>query len=128
MDYYKIDQAITSLLSGSSNGILSTEDMAHLAHLRSERKLILNHYLLTWQLKSRAKWALQGDSNTKYFHMLASGRQNQNSIWSLSDKAGNIYEDETALKELGQTHFANILKMMEEPVYPINPRLSCYIL
>ena len=109
-DYYKIEQAITSLLSGSSNGILSTENMAHLAHLRSERKLILNHYLLTWKLKSRAKWALQGDSNTKYFHMLASGRRNQNSIWSLSDEDGNIYEDETTLKDLGLSHFANIFK------------------
>ena len=75
-DIHKIEQAITSLLSGSSNGILSTEDMALLTHLRSERKLILNHFLLTWQLKSRTKWALQGDSNTKYFHMLASGRRN----------------------------------------------------
>ena len=42
--------------------------------------------------------------------MLASGRRNQNSIWSLSDEDGNFYEDETALKELSQTHFANIFK------------------
>ena len=48
--------------------------------------------------------------NTKYFHMLASGRRNQNSIWSLSDEDGNIYEDETALKDLDQTHFAKIFK------------------
>ena len=55
-------------------------------------------------------WALQGDSNTKYFHMLASGRWNQNSIWSLADEDGNNYEDEEALKELGHSHFANIFK------------------
>ena len=42
--------------------------------------------------------------------MLASGRRNQNSIWSLSDEAGNTIEEETALKELGQAHFANIFK------------------
>ena len=42
--------------------------------------------------------------------MLDSGWRNQNSIWSLSDEAGNNYEDETALKELGQAHFANIFK------------------
>ena len=42
--------------------------------------------------------------------MLASGWRNQNSILSLSDEAGIIYEHETTLKELGQTHFANIFK------------------
>ena len=40
--------------------------------------------------------------------MLASGRRNQNSIWYLCDDDGNIFEDESALKELGQKHFAHI--------------------
>ena len=84
--------------------------MALFAQLRSKRKLSLNHSLLAWQLKSRAKWALEGDSNTKHFHMLASGRRNQNSIWSLSDEAGNTFEDETTLKDLGESHFSNIFK------------------
>ena len=53
-----IDSAIVSLLSGSSNGILSNEDMTKLTLLRTEKKKILDHYLLTWQLKSRTKWAL----------------------------------------------------------------------
>ena len=70
--------------------------------------MLLDHYLLTWQLKSRAKWALYGDSNTKYFHALASGRRNHNAIWSLEDKDGHSVEDEVALKELGQRHFSHI--------------------
>ena len=63
---------------------------------------------MTWQLKSRTKWALYGDSNTKFFHALASGRRNQNSIWSLLDENGNSVEDEGALKEMGRCHFAHI--------------------
>ena len=96
-----LDCAIVSLLSGSFAGILSYEDQESLALLRSEKKKYLEHYLLTWQLKSRTKWAHLGDSNTKYFHMLASRRRNQNSIWSLCDDDGNSFEDESALKELG---------------------------
>ena len=42
--------------------------------------------------------------------MLASGRRNQNSIWSLVDEDGNSYEDEAGLKELVQSHFANIFR------------------
>ena len=79
-----------------------------LNQLRSDRKRILDHFLLTWQLKSCAKWALYGDSNTKYFHALASGRRNQNSIWSLLDDEGHSIEDETTLKDMVQSHFASI--------------------
>ena len=70
----------------------------------------MDHYQLSWQLKCITKWALQVDSNTKFFHALASGRRNQNSIWSLEDSDGNCVEDEAALKELGKAHFSSIFK------------------
>ena len=123
-----LDRAIGSLVSGTSNGILTMEEMAQLTHLRSEKEKILDHYLLTWKLKIRTKWALQCDSNTKYFHMLASGKQNQNTIWSLADEDGNCYEDEATLKDLGQSHFANIYKDDGALVWCNNSRSSCYIL
>ena len=69
---------------------------------------MLDHYLLTWKLKSRAKWALYGDSKTKFFHAMASGRRNHNAIWSLEDRDGISVEDEEALKELGLSHFSHI--------------------
>ena len=103
-----LDCVIVSLLLGSSASILSHEDQESLTLLRAKKKKILEHYLLTWQLKSRTKWAHLGDSNTKYFHTLASGRRNQKSIWSLCDENGVVYEDESALNELGQLHFAHI--------------------
>ena len=53
-----LDLAIESLLSGPSNGILSMDELAQLAQLRSEKQKILDHFLLTWQLKSRLKWSL----------------------------------------------------------------------
>ena len=76
--------------------------------LRSKKKKLLDHILLTWQLKSHTKWALHGDCNTKFFHALASGRRNHNTIWSLMDEDGNSVEDENALKEMGLSHFAHI--------------------
>ena len=96
-----MDREIHSLLTSSNFGILINEEQLTLSQLRSNRKNILDHYLLTWQLKSRAKWALYGDSNTKYFHALASGTRNQNTIWSLTDAGVHIIDDEAALKDMG---------------------------
>ena len=73
----RLDGDINSLLASSSFGILSLEEQTSLSQLRMRKNKILEHYLLTWQLKSQTKWALEGDSNTKYFHSLASGRRNQ---------------------------------------------------
>ena len=101
LDSIRLDKEIGSLLSCSSSGILSHEDQLSLTLLRFKKKKRMDHILLTWQLKRRAKWALYGDSNTKVFHALASRRRNQNTIWSLEDDEGHSIEDETALKELG---------------------------
>ena len=76
--------------------------------LRSKKKKLLDHYLLIWQLKSKAKWALLGDSNTKFFHSLASSRRNQNAIWSLEDFDRNHIEEEGALRMLGHNHFSKV--------------------
>ena len=105
---HRLDLDISTILSGSVYGILSQEEQLALSMLRSRKKKLLDHILLTWQLKSRTKWALYGDSNTNFFHALASGRRNQNTIWSLMDEDGNSVEDKTALKEMGLSHFAHI--------------------
>ena len=104
----RLDVDISTLLSNSSFGILSQEEQLSLSLLRTEKKKILEHHLLTWQLKIRTKWALEGDSNTKYFHSIASGRRNQKSIWSLMDDGGRVIEDESELLILGQQHFSHI--------------------
>ena len=106
----RLDEDINSLLSNSSSGILSHDEQTSLSQLRREKNKILEHYLLTWQLKSRTKWALEGDSNTKYFHALASGRRNQNAIWALEDEDGRCVEEEVGLKELGLRHLSHIFR------------------
>ena len=107
---HSLDDEIGALLSSYSLGILSHEYQMTLNVLKSKKKNILEHYLLTWQLKSRAKWAVLGDSNTKYFHALALGRINHNAIWALEDEEGHCVEEEVALKELGLRHFSHIFR------------------
>ena len=68
---HRLDKNISTLLFGSSSSILSREEQLSLLLFRSKNKKLMDHIILTWQLKIRAKWELYGDSNTKYFHELA---------------------------------------------------------
>ena len=70
-DSMRLDKDIETLLWGSLSGIITHEDQQALNQLRSKKKKLQEHNLLTWQLKSGTKWALYGDSNTKLFHAIA---------------------------------------------------------
>ena len=50
-----LELAIESILAGPTKGILSSEQIVSLSLLNAERHRILQHFLLTWQLKSRIK-------------------------------------------------------------------------
>ena len=107
-DSMRLDKDVETLLLGSFSGNFTLEDQLALNQLRAMKKKLQEHLLLTWQLKICTKWALYGDSNTKFFHTIASDRRNHNTIWSLVDEEGHCIEDEQALKELGKIHFAHI--------------------
>ena len=107
-DAMRLEKDIETLLSGSFSGIITLEDQFALNQLRSQKKKLQEHLLLTWKLKSRTNWVLYGDSNTKLFHAIAFGRKNHNTIWSLEDKEGHCIQDEHVIKELGKRYFAYI--------------------
>ena len=101
----EIDCEINSLLVAFPSSLLSLEDMNTLHVLRDKKDKRLAHELLTWQLKSKTKWAELGDANTKYFHTIASARRNFNSIWALKNEEDAWVENDDQLKELGVKHF-----------------------
>ncbi|KAL7222099.1 hypothetical protein ACSBR1_023919 [Camellia fascicularis] len=70
-------------------------DDGELVRRRELRKEVLKwskRKELLWLQKSRLSWTLNGDKNTKFFHSIASGRQNKNSLNSLTVN-GNVIED-----------------------------------
>ena len=109
-DSLALDSEIKVLLSSYVLGILTMKEQTWLAELRKKMKHLLDHELLSLQLKSRVTWAALGDANTKFFHSLASACKNQNAIWALKDDKGNLVEDEKGLKDLGVKYFSNIFK------------------
>ena len=45
---------------------------------------------LKWYQRSKAKFFLEGDSNTRYFHSVANGRHRKKRIYSLVQDEGTI--------------------------------------
>ncbi|XP_050207292.1 uncharacterized protein LOC126656731 [Mercurialis annua] len=71
---------ITALEACSDLQSLSDADSIRLASLRSEFDQLSNHIESLWHQKSRLNWNLNGDRNTKYFHMVASIHSKNNLI------------------------------------------------
>lgn len=57
--------------------------------------------------KSRLNWALKGDKNTWFFHIMASRRQSKNLIDSLKIN-GILYEDPVEMKKAMWVHFKEL--------------------
>ncbi|XP_028104621.1 uncharacterized protein LOC114303668 [Camellia sinensis] len=59
-----------------------------------------------WFQKSRVNWALKGDKNTKFFHILAASRNSRNALCSLNVN-GTIKEDPEEIRAEMLQHFRN---------------------
>ena len=75
-----IEDEINFILNSPSSSLLSLQINDRLLSLRAELKKLRDHELQSARLQSRMIWASLGDANTKFFHLVASARKNQNSI------------------------------------------------
>lgn len=51
-----------------------------------------------WHQKSRTKWVVEGDKNTRYFHIIASARRRGNFMGKIG-VGGNNYENPEEIKK-----------------------------
>ncbi|XP_028102778.1 uncharacterized protein LOC114302018 [Camellia sinensis] len=57
-----------------------------------------------WQQKSRVKWTINGDKNTKFFHVMASSKRSRNAINSITVKH-EVFEEPAKVKYEVLQHF-----------------------
>ena len=74
----------TSLAFCPNDHLLSLD-----AQLRKDHFEILQQEEEFWSVKSRYNWLIQGDRNTKFFHISAVIRRKRNRISCLMDSLGN---------------------------------------
>jgi len=85
-----------------------TEFELNLKHVLNERLAeLLREEELKWYQRAKVKHLLEGDVNTKYFHLLANGRHRKTRIFQLED-GNNIISGDAQLKEHITTYYKNL--------------------
>jgi hypothetical protein len=78
--------------------------------LESRRNSILRSEENAWRLRSRATWLKSGDSNSKFFHKVASFNRYKKSIWSIKNAGEEVIRGQEALKEEAVSYFKQLYK------------------
>ncbi|KAL1185194.1 hypothetical protein V6Z11_A01G098600 [Gossypium hirsutum] len=63
-----------------------------------------------WAQRARNQWLREGDRNTRYFHVRATGRKEKNSIDKLKDMQGMWHEDKNEICHIIWSYFHDLFK------------------
>ncbi|KAG5562963.1 hypothetical protein RHGRI_005637 [Rhododendron griersonianum] len=78
--------------------------------LVSDYNNILTQEEVLWFQKSRAKWIVHGERNTRYFHMSTIIRRRKSKISMLKDNNNIWTEDPLTIKDLVQNYFVDLFR------------------
>lgn len=102
-----IEDHLHSLDLVTENSPLNDEDILKRKELKSKFWSALKRAEWLWHKKSRVDWALKGDHNTRYFHIIANERQRRNFLNSIMVEGINV-ENPYVIKVAVLNHFKSI--------------------
>jgi hypothetical protein len=105
-----LESEIIQHINKSTTSVLSMEESASLKALESRRASILREEENCWRLRSRATWLKSGDSNSKFFHKVASYNRNKKFIWSIESERAGLLRGQEAIKDEVVSHFEQLFK------------------
>jgi len=107
-------------LDKKAENLLLNETELNLKHVLSERLVeLLREEEVKWYQRAKVKHLLEGDANTKYFHLLANGRHRKTRIFQLED-GDTIIDGDAQLKQ----HITNYYKNLFGPPDNSNMKLD----
>ena len=107
-------------LDKKAENLLLNETELNLKHVPSERLAeLLREEEVKWYQRAKVKHLLEGDANTKYFHLLANGRHRKTRIFQLDD-GDTIIDGDAQLKQ----HITNYYKNLFGPPDNSNMKLD----
>jgi hypothetical protein len=72
---------------------LSTSELDLRNFLQSRLAQLLHEEEIKWYQRAKVKELLEGDNNTKYFHMVTNGKHRKNRIFQMHNGDHMLYED-----------------------------------
>ncbi|CAN1148633.1 Putative ribonuclease H protein At1g65750, partial [Linum perenne] len=108
---FRRKKRLLEVLVKAENRVAANPSEANLreeADARSRLETVLWQEEEIWIQKSRAKWVVEGDRNTKFFHLATLKRRAFNRIKRLKDENGNWVEDQASLLDMGVRFFKAI--------------------
>ncbi|KAK8956535.1 hypothetical protein KSP39_PZI000202 [Platanthera zijinensis] len=96
---------------------MSADQTKTLIHKVKELKNTLGRLQTWWRQQAKVRWLTEGDSNTAYFHSMASNRRRCNRINQVLDLNGELTEDPTTIE-------ATFLHFFEQKWLHVNPSLD----
>jgi len=109
----KLETNIAHLLYINVGTPLTVEEERRLGALETFRNSILRRTEDLWRLRSRMTWIQSGDSNSKFFHKVASSNRNRNHVFDIQSESGGTLYDQKAIKEEAVNHFKQFYKGRE---------------
>lgn len=97
-------QRVQAELETSPDDILLVRETA----LLKELDVVLEQEEILWYQKSRDKWIVFGDRNTKYYHTNTIVRQKRNRIEMLKDDDGRWIDQSEELEKLAITYYKRL--------------------
>jgi mannosylglycoprotein endo-beta-mannosidase len=86
-----------------------SEQEIHLKHfLKESLVLLLREEELKWYERAKVKTLLEGDDNTRFFHLVANGKHRKQHIFKLENDQGVVIGDEHLKSHI--TRFYNKLQ------------------
>lgn len=64
-----------------------------------------------WYQRSQANWLVDGDRNTKYYHMKILSRKRFNKVRMLKDEQGKWIEDEDNIKIMMNDYYRQLFEL-----------------
>jgi hypothetical protein len=100
----RIDGIQRSMQAGNNSGGLRRLEYK----LQSELSVLLKQEELMWHQRSRAKWLVDGDRNTMYYHLKTVQRRRKNNIIMLKDDNGQWVDDVNQLQKLANEFYMKL--------------------
>jgi hypothetical protein len=92
--------------------------------LETNRNKFLRGEEEAWRLCRRVTWIQSGDSNTKFFHKMASYNRNRKHVWEVISGTGNKITGQEAIKEEAVNHFKDFFRAKDRTDYTELVRIS----